>query len=714
MSRTRLFCFTTLTLAALGMLTLSGCGGDAQSTVAQAGGDSEDEYGEGYDGEEGGYGANPDAASGNSDNYGDSGEGDSGEEDSGEEDYGGEEGGYGSGYDGEDGGYGGEEDEDAEMSGRPGMPSSVGGGGSNSDSYASQAGGYGDYGGYGSGGMSGGDEGEEGGDMYSGYEGGEPGYGGEGEGEGDQGYGGYNSGNGMGGYGSPGFGGPGMGGGANINQMTQMIGQNCLGCHGPRQQKGDIRLDGLTGNFSDPSNTELWKSVLGQLEAGTMPPPPRRIAANQKQMLVSFIRQAFPEGAGFGEDEDYFKRSKYAFGIGKERDAVNYLYAHAISENDEESKKVLEQSRWFAMGRKPTTAVRFAVGVILKAPSTLTDVKPIGTSQFGGGGGGGGGYGGGEGYGGPGMGGPGGGNNSKRGRSFSALTGSFGEALVAEFESRWSSGQMGSVFSEVVAIEPRRPQRGAPGMGGGPGMGGFGGEGGYGGESGYGGYGGEGGEGGYGGYGGGGESGSGSSNSKQVMAGGVLTPGLTYLGTGSQKELLEKAAEEGVDGLFIFDVEAAHNRRTGIVNNETRLRLMPLEGKPFGATSRLANTEIERAQLRGTESDDVQKNIERLFRAFDENVQLTALPSFKHEHAIKRISQLLTQREALPENDESNMDMQVLYETKLFYSLGIIAEDEMSMVFQIVLEGNEGETLATGNSDDRKLVLDGMLTSYGN
>lgn len=805
MSRTTLFGSALIT-SSLSALLLTGCGGDdsADTTVAQAkpastasnstsSSEGEGEGEESYGGE--GYGGGP-GYNGDGD-YGDD-EGYGGEESYGGEGYGGgpgmAEGGYGGGgYGGgpgmAEGGYGG-----GGYGGGPGMAEGGYGGGGYGGGPGMAEGGYGG-GGYGGGpGMGGpgaggpgygggpgmGGPGGYGGEGYGGGPGmgGPGGYGGEGYGggpgmggpgmggPGGYGGGGYGGGPGMGsggygggsGYGGGGYGGGGYSGGmngrTNFAQITQFVSQNCTNCHGPRQAKGDVRLDGLHENFADGANKELWQQVLEQLEAGTMPPRNMR-APNpaQKQMVVSWIRVSLSGGGsspGMPGQQDYLAQAKYAFGIGKEREALNYLYAYAISADEEKAKEILEKSRWFPASPKPATTVRFAVGVKLDAPESLRDIKPLGSSQAGGGGGGGG-YGGG-GYGGSGEGGfsgpgGGGGRNNATQRSFESLTGDFGRALVGGFESRWVEGKLGSVFSDVVTITPRRQQGrggagggfgggpgmgpgggfGGPGMGGGgggpggpPGMGGYGGEGyaggsgggGYGG-GGYGGPGGPGGGpgGGYGGGGYGGDSGAGA-GSRSTMPGDTLSPGLLYVGDGSQAELLERAAEEGVDAIFIFDVEANKSLRTGFVQNDTRVRLVLTNGKSITATNKLNNVEVERAKMRGVNDDALEKNIERLFKGFDSKIQLTDMPALQPEHAKNRVRQLLSIREKLDEEEEAEMNLSVLYETRLFHSMGLISEEEMSQVFQIVLEGNEGEVLATGSPEDRKLVLDEILTSY--
>lgn len=666
----RQFSLGWMPLGLLGIAVLSGCGGEEEGsdTVAQApaspapaaaapaSGGGEDD---GYGGE--GYGA---------------GQG-----------YGGEGYGAGQGY----GDEGEDSDEDPGGYGYPGMSQSDGGG------YGGDAPGEGYGAGMGDGGYGG--PGYDGGGM-GGYGG--PGY------DGDE--------DGYGGYGGPGYGG-GMAGGPGGAAPTgfalanQFVRQNCAMCHLGRASRGEVSLVGLSPDINDPHSVELFQSVLGVLADGSMPPANRpRPNPTQKQEVVSWIQETFGS-----IKRDLLASAQRSFATGKESEAVDLLYAHVLSASAEESAQILSQTRWFAANTRPTTVVRFATGVILEAPSTLTDVKPIGVSQRGGGGGGGGGYGGGE-YGGGGPGGLGGGGRGGEStqRTFQSLTGEFGDLLVAAFESRWAAGDLGTVFNEVVVASGSggraggggfgAPASGGRGMMGDQGMGGGGFGGGYGGEdggygAGYGGPGYGGGESGYGGPGyGGGDSAASGSSRDSTLPGGSIVPGMLYLGVGSKTELLAKAATAGVDGVFIFDVEAKQNLRMQIVNNETRLSLVMTDGKAVGATRTLKNTEVEMARMRGTGDDDVQKNIDRLFKNFDEKIKLASMPSLKPEHARARMAQLLS-------NSELSR-MSKLFEAKLFHSMSLLSDEELSMAYQIILEGNEGEVLANGTEDDRGLVME--------
>jgi mono/diheme cytochrome c family protein len=506
--------------------------------------------------------------------------------------------------------------------------------------------------------------------------------------EGDSGMGMGSSMMGMAGMsGMPGYG---MAGNASpqFASALQFVRTNCISCHGPQQTKGDTRLDGLTDNFSDTGNATIWHAVLAQVESGQMPPADvtRRPDDRQQLATVAWIKSELVKSDFVPlEDRDYLSQAEYAFSHGQEGQASELLYAHAVAAEDDVAGETLSQARWFSLGLRPALSLRFAVGVDLDAPDSLEDLKPLGTSQAGGAGGGAS-----MGMVGRGDGSGGGGANANTERTFEELTGDFGSALVTSFESRWMDGLLGTPFKDIEPAVPAAPANNAMGsnsmMGSMSGMmsgmeamgrGGFP-----------------------------GSDGSAAGNAtaaKHSTKGSVVTPGLVFIGTGKQADLLKQATDMGVDGLFLFDVKAAPKRRGGLVENSTRLRFVGLDGKTIAATSTLVNIDIERAKMRGHEDDSLSKNIDRLFFGFDEKVKLSSLPALKPEHAHDRIRALLV---------DPQVDTLVkLFEARLYRSLDLLSADELAKVYQIVLRGNEGLALATGSPEDRKLVLNQVLAS---
>jgi len=48
--------------------------------------------------------------------------------------------------------------------------------------------------------------------------------------------------------------------------------KHCIACHGPDKEKGDLRLDELSRDFKLGADAHLWAEVIGQINAGDMPP----------------------------------------------------------------------------------------------------------------------------------------------------------------------------------------------------------------------------------------------------------------------------------------------------------------------------------------------------------------------------------------------------------------------------------------------------------
>ncbi len=70
--------------------------------------------------------------------------------------------------------------------------------------------------------------------------------------------------------------------------LQKFLGDFCTKCHGPDKQKGDIRLDGLTGDVEKEG--ERWGVVLDQIRDGEMPPKKEKQPdAAQRNAVVTWI-----------------------------------------------------------------------------------------------------------------------------------------------------------------------------------------------------------------------------------------------------------------------------------------------------------------------------------------------------------------------------------------------------------------------------------------
>lgn len=73
---------------------------------------------------------------------------------------------------------------------------------------------------------------------------------------------------------------------------------HCIKCHGPTNNKGEIRLDALSVDLSSGRDVEKWESVLNMLEFGEMPPieEPQPKKA-EVQAVIKWIESGMQEAA---------------------------------------------------------------------------------------------------------------------------------------------------------------------------------------------------------------------------------------------------------------------------------------------------------------------------------------------------------------------------------------------------------------------------------
>ncbi len=69
--------------------------------------------------------------------------------------------------------------------------------------------------------------------------------------------------------------------------VRPFLNAHCVACHGPEEQKSDLRLDAVWANFDSPTNTAMWTEVMDILNRGEMPPEdkPRPRGAEQRKVV---------------------------------------------------------------------------------------------------------------------------------------------------------------------------------------------------------------------------------------------------------------------------------------------------------------------------------------------------------------------------------------------------------------------------------------------
>ncbi|MCX6851223.1 MAG: c-type cytochrome, partial [Verrucomicrobia bacterium] len=48
--------------------------------------------------------------------------------------------------------------------------------------------------------------------------------------------------------------------------------KHCISCHGPKKEKGDLRIDQLSRDFKLGADTHHWAEMIEQVNSGEMPP----------------------------------------------------------------------------------------------------------------------------------------------------------------------------------------------------------------------------------------------------------------------------------------------------------------------------------------------------------------------------------------------------------------------------------------------------------
>lgn len=388
--------------------------------------------------------------------------------------------------------------------------------------------------------------------------------------------------------------------------------------------------------------------------------------------------------------EGFDGKAQLAFRRGKEKDALQFLYAHALT-TDEGAESLLPTIRWVGELpgglKQPKLAVRWGVGFVVTAPRNFNgDPKPVGTNQTlptrdgnrrGGGNEGYTGGGGGDEYGGGGGG----------GESNSLLVkgaGELGEKLAAAYTERVMRGDYG----EALKMATEGSSKGNRGNSGDDGAGGYG----------VGGYGAEGGAG-YG-AGGGGAGGPGGGRGAAADATKVtqIKPGLSMLGIGTQKELIDRAREDEIDAAVIIDVKLRVNTTNNLVTNDSSLGLFDVKTqKKYHTTKTFNNIAIQ--QLRAEEKDDgVDRELEKLFEAADANFAMTdLLDTLTPEIVMKRVASLTAEKHDNP--------LPVLAEARMYHVKGLLEESALFAAYEAILGVDFGRLLSTGSEEDKKKVL---------
>jgi hypothetical protein len=421
----------------------------------------------------------------------------------------------------------------------------------------------------------------------------------------------------------------------------------------------------------------------------------------------------------------YAEKSHQAFQEGNHQQAFRFLFADFLT-NDKEARSNYGKMGWVPALQRPAIAVRWGIAVDYSPGNYDGDPKPIGTTQTpsvqGRGRGGGGGSGPGAGaYSDPsagmgagmpgGYGGPGGasrpGSNASR-ELVEKYTGDLGKEILDRFEKRIKEGgEFGQVLADALKPASPAPGSGRPGPGGMPGGSvGMPGPGGYGMPGGYDasmggvdyGYGAPGMAGMPGGSGRGAERDAGEDEPQQIL------PGLVMVGVGRREALLDRAREQELDVVVMFQVDVSENRRNGIINNTTRTVLYdvakrePVKDTPARA---LNNMRVQNDREKRPDRDPVPEVAEQLFTFIDEHLAMRDMPKgINAENTLRRVGQLLQSEAPVWER---------LNEVRFYRSRNLLSQSDLEKAFERMLGEKLGPQLARGNADKKKEAIASLI-----
>ncbi len=188
------------------------------------------------------------------------------------------------------------------------------------------------------------------------------------------------------------------------------------------------------------------------------------------------------------------------------------------------------------------------------------------------------------------------------------------------------------------------------------------------------------------------------------LPGGVtpLGPCIDYIGSDDQAGLLAAAAEGGYDALVIFDVEIVLNRRTGIVNNTSRIKVLNVaedikESKVIASSKSLVNVTVARARSK-KEDDGVESAAESVAKKMAELVSVQPIPDRMTQDAVvkSRMPKLLA--------DSKISQLGKLGEVNFYYQKGFIDESQRREYFETIAGSEALDCFRVSEAKKRTLL----------
>jgi len=516
-------------------------------------------------------------------------------------------------------------------------------------------------------------------------------------------------------------------------RVEPILRAHCYNCHGggPRGKKGDIALH--SPNAIREANDELGNIIVANYPESSelfirismerdnrerMPPKGPGLSSEEKKIIEDWIKQGavfgnapadrepfagadggdggYGNGDGYGGDDPYAasgsgygdaenSRARQAvpepqnlaewasqsFQSGHDSEAMRQLHAQALVKSDV-GNSVLEKYRWVPGLKRTKLAVRWGVGIKYNAKDKFTgspravgvvqdlpgddydDVtEPEDTSS------------------------------DFQNETLDYYTGDIGKELLLRLQGRIDRSYYGDVLKAELSKATSRGNDDDD----------------YYDDEDDGGYGGRRGSG----YGGGGYGGSGEEGEKpdgEVIE--QLMPGVTLLGEASSAELLQRALEQNVELLVVFDVVADPNRIRKFVDTSTRVRLYDVRTKEQVAiTGKINNIAIQKALADAGEDKTVRDEMDKIFEVADEEFRVEEFPDVSSEKAKKGVVNLVRGILAHPSEDP----LWKLAEVRFYEQRGALKPEHAEAAFKKILPEQAAKLKNVKDDNEIRITL---------
>ena len=505
-------------------------------------------------------------------------------------------------------------------------------------------------------------------------------------------------------------------------QVVPILRAHCYNCHGggPRGRKGNVELHSPTGidesvvvSASDVNGSLLYQVIKADADADVPMMPPRgpRLSQQEVDTIAKWIRDgasfgdaprdAAPyaaSGASDGYDEDpyaaYGERgdgrdapppaappqnlaewASRSFQDGRDRDAMNLLYAQALVRSAD-GESVLEKYRWVPALKRAKLAIRWGVGVDYSVkfgyegnPRAVGVVQNLPGDEF---------------------------DDvdeiedllpELKNQTLDYYAGDIAEELLLRLKMRIEKSYYGDVLSAELGkiLTGSRDDEED-----------FYGDDGYGEASRRGR--------GYDGYGGGEDRDSDKPDGDAIEQ---VMPGVTCLGVADRGDLFQRAREQGVDLLVIFDVAADPNNVRRFVDTSTRVRLFDVQTEEqVAVTGKIGNVEMQKKRVENPDDETIIEEMNKIFEPIDETYRAKPFPDVTNDNGQKAVIGFV--RKLLV--DPSKNPLWKLAEVRFYEHRGGLQPNHAASAYAKIVPSKAKQLYSVATDDEARALLAEWLT----